>query len=82
MAEPKTTDFMAIAEFYVHKLRWPIYPLRGIRSDGSCTCGGCKKPGKHPLSRNGKKDATLNLELLEMLVGDEPCPGWATLTGA
>jgi len=35
-----------------------VLPLHSVR-DGRCTCGkACKSPGKHPLTRNGKDDAT------------------------
>src|SRR5690348_15514770 len=36
-----------------------IFPLHGIRS-GRCTCGNskCEKPGKHPRTEHGFKDAS------------------------
>ncbi|MGH3807788.1 MAG: bifunctional DNA primase/polymerase [Pseudonocardiaceae bacterium] len=39
-----------------------VIPLHSIR-DGACTCrwADCKSPGKHPLTRNGKDDATTDL---------------------
>jgi hypothetical protein len=38
-----------------------VLPLHSIRS-GRCTCGrDCTSPGKHPLTRNGKNDATTDL---------------------
>lgn len=78
-------DFMRIASFYVNKMGWPIYPLRGFKPGTFlCTCGrpDCDKPGKHPASRHGKKDASLDLELLSMLTYNHPGAGWATVTGA
>ena len=38
---------------------WPIFPLHGIKN-GACTCGKpeCGNAGKHPLTKNGFKDAT------------------------
>jgi hypothetical protein len=37
-------------------------PLHSIRGDGRCTCGraDCHSPGKHPLTRHGKDDASLD----------------------
>lgn len=40
--------------------RLPIFPVHGIR-DGKCTCGReCSSPGKHPLTKNGVLDASLD----------------------
>jgi putative DNA primase/helicase len=38
---------------------WPVFPVHGIEG-GRCTCGkpNCKRPGKHPRTRHGFKDAT------------------------
>lgn len=37
----------------------PVFPTHGINEDGECTCGReCTSPGKHPVTRNGVKDAT------------------------
>lgn len=42
----------------------PVLPLHSIRDDGRCTCGraDCHSPGKHPLNRDGKDGATVDLE--------------------
>ena len=39
--------------------RFRVLPLHSIK-DGGCTCGNadCHSPGKHPLTKNGVKDAT------------------------
>lgn len=39
---------------------WPVFPLHAIEANGVCTCGkrGCQKPGKHPRTSRGFKDAT------------------------
>ena len=31
---------------------WRLFPLHPIRPDGSCGCGGCRAPGKHPIHSN------------------------------
>ncbi|MGB8200044.1 MAG: bifunctional DNA primase/polymerase, partial [Pseudonocardiaceae bacterium] len=39
----------------------PVLPLHSVR-DGRCTCAtACKSPGKHPLTRHGKDDASTEL---------------------
>jgi putative DNA primase/helicase len=40
---------------------WPVLPLYGITKDGHCACKTgkeCKRPAKHPRTRNGVHDAT------------------------
>src|SRR4051794_35895839 len=39
---------------------WPVLPLHTPNRDGGCSCGGsaCPKPGKHPRTRRGLRDAT------------------------
>ncbi len=41
------------------KMGWRVLPLHSV-NDGVCTCGksDCTSPGKHPVTRNGVKDAT------------------------
>ncbi len=40
---------------------FPVIPLYSIDTNGNCTCGKvCHSPGKHPMSRNGLKDASTN----------------------
>lgn len=50
-----------------------VLPLHSIR-DGSCTCGSgtCHSPGKHPLTRHGKDDATLDVGVLSEWFGRWP----------
>jgi len=49
------------ASCYALQLRWPVLPLHTI-IDGKCTCknGNCPSPGKHPSTRNGVKDASID----------------------
>jgi hypothetical protein len=39
-----------------------VFPVHGITGAGACTCGKstCTRPGKHPLTANGFKDATID----------------------
>ena len=40
---------------------WATFPLYGIRNDTNCACmRPCDRPGKHPISLHGVKDATTN----------------------
>ena len=42
------------------RLGWPVVPLQTIR-DGKCSCSqgpNCERPGKHPRTLHGFKDAT------------------------
>jgi hypothetical protein len=44
---------------------WPVMPLHWI-ADGKCSCRkkGCDSAGKHPRTRHGLKDATVNEEAI------------------
>lgn len=53
------TDMLAAALDYARQgIR--VFPLYGIRDDGTCECGhaDCKQSGKHPHTFNGLSDAT------------------------
>lgn len=41
---------------------WPVIPLHSIEASGHCTCGniGCSRPGKHPRTKHGLKEATID----------------------
>ncbi|MBT3367837.1 MAG: DNA primase [Nitrospina sp.] len=41
------------------KQNWPVLPIHSVMS-GKCSCGkaNCSSAGKHPMTRNGVKDAT------------------------
>jgi putative DNA primase/helicase len=42
------------------KRGWPVLPLHTAK-DGQCSCGNsCDRPGKHPRTTHGVKDATTN----------------------
>jgi hypothetical protein len=46
---------------------WSVFPCHSIR-DGKCSCEEnelCKKPGKHPRTMNGFKDATTNEAIIK-----------------
>lgn len=43
-----------------------VLPLHWISEDGRCSCrhADCRSQGKHPLTRNGKDDATTDLDVI------------------
>ena len=48
---------------YATRCAVPVFPVRGTKGN-ACDCGDvqCASPGKHPLTRNGLKDATMDEE--------------------
>lgn len=43
-----------------------VFPLHHIKPNGRCSCGEAEcSPGKHPLTKNGVKDATTDPEQIE-----------------
>lgn len=44
---------------------WAVFPVQGI-SGGRCCCrmGDCSSPGKHPLTRHGVRDATIDARVI------------------
>src|SRR3982751_1525905 len=56
--------------------------IHGIVDD-LCTCGDpeCRSPGKHPIMRNGVKDATINLGQIKELLKKYPDANIAIATG-
>ena len=65
-------DIKAEAIAYA-KRGWKVFPVHSVDDGGRCTCGNpdCKSPGKHPRYhpvdlKTGYKDATTDLELIEL----------------
>jgi len=49
------------------EMGWAVFPVYGINR-GHCTCrlkNKCSSPGKHPIPRNGHKEATTNMRTIE-----------------
>jgi hypothetical protein len=59
------TQMLRAALIYAQWFCFLIFPCHWILS-GLCSCGqpDCQSPGKHPLTRNGFKDATCNLDVI------------------
>ena len=72
------------ARWYVENLNWPVFPLHDVRR-GYCSCRdgkACERPGKHPRTRHGYKDATRDLELIELISEEVPYANIAVPTGS
>lgn len=62
--------------FYATELKWPIFPVYTINDMDYCTCGmgkSCEHPGKHPITKQGFKEAITDIRLIE-----EWWPEWST----
>ncbi len=60
----------------------PIFPLHYVRDDGTCSCGrACSSLGKHPMTRNGVKDATGDAAQIEAWWEEEPLANIGLATG-
>lgn len=72
------------ARHLINTYGFALFPVHGIKEDGSCTCGalGCSNPGKHPATPNGLKDATKDIEQLKTLWKGRTGLNVAIATGA
>ncbi|MFN0137997.1 MAG: DUF3987 domain-containing protein [Phycisphaerae bacterium] len=68
---------------YATELRWPVLPVHGVM-DGRCTCGrdDCDSASKHPCTRNGLKDATVDVDQINMWWNKCPAANIGIRTGA
>src|SRR5262245_28496428 len=62
---------------------WRILPLHTV-ANGSCTCGKteCAREGKHPLTRHGVHDATLDEATIRRWWTEAPSANVGIATGA
>ena len=46
---------------------WAVFPVHGRTDDGGCTCRrpDCGSPAKHPVTRNGLLDATIDADQID-----------------
>jgi hypothetical protein len=60
MSDTTKSDVLKWARFYVQQ-RWHVVPLHTIK-DGKCSCGksDCESPGKHPRTKHGFKDGSID----------------------
>lgn len=63
---------------------WPVFPVHGRKIDGKCECNNpdCHSPCKHPLTKNGFKDATTDEATIIKLWAQWPTANIAIATGA
>ena len=57
---------LKVALNYAHR-GWKILPVYAVK-DGECACSkgkDCKRPGKHPITEHGVKDATSDAKLIK-----------------
>ena len=65
------------------KADWKIFPIHWLTESGECSCGkNCNSPGKHPLTRNGFKDATNDRNKLKAWHERYPVCNWGVRTGS
>jgi putative DNA primase/helicase len=62
---------------------WPVFPLHWPTGE-ACSCGkpSCSSRGKHPRTKNGLKDATVNRETVSAWWGRWPLANVGIATGA
>lgn len=74
-------DLFAAAMHYT-SLSWAVFPVHGLMG-GRCTCGNpdCSRPGKHPATRNGYRDATKEPSRVREWWAENPCYNVGLPTG-
>jgi hypothetical protein len=64
------------------QLGWPVLPCYSIAiSKCSCSSSACKSPGKHPLTMNGLKDASIDPQVINQWWTQWPDANVAVTTG-
>ncbi|WOV83915.1 bifunctional DNA primase/polymerase [Sporosarcina jeotgali] len=78
----KTNKLLQAALIYATKFGFQVLPLHSIRN-GKCTCGyiKCNSPGKHPVTRNGVKDSTSDVNEIRTLWAKYPFSNVGIRTG-
>ncbi|MFK7826136.1 MAG: DUF3987 domain-containing protein [Oligoflexales bacterium] len=69
--------------FSFAKRGWPVLPLHYPLQNGECSCGkkDCSRNGKHPMTKNGLKDATSGSQLIQQWWMKSPKANVGILTG-
>jgi putative DNA primase/helicase len=63
---------------------WAVVPLHTIRKNGTCSCregAECSRPGKHPRTRHGVKDATTDARQVRHWWAETPLANVGIATG-
>lgn len=80
---PPTEQLLSAALGYARR-GWPVFPCHSVDpEDHICTCGktDCDSPGKHPLTPNGLRDATINQDTIRRWWTEAPIANIAIATG-
>lgn len=66
------------------QLGWRVLPLHTPDRDGACSCGlkDCPKPGKHPRTRHGVRDASASVSAISSSWANWPDANVGLATGA
>lgn len=83
---PSPADRRHVAEVAVRYADhgWPVIPLHTV-ADGACTChrpAECASPGKHPRTRHGLRDASLDADQVRRWWNTWPGANVGVATGA
>jgi len=83
-----SNDILAAALYYANKLSWPVLPCHHIvAQNGQCSCVNkskkpcANKPGKHPRTKHGLKDASCDEAQIRMWLNMYPQANLAIATG-
>ena len=82
---PELTDTRRLrAALRYGSLGWRVLPLHAPDATGTCSCGrdDCPKPGKHPRTRHGVRDATPRAETIGAWWSTWPDANVGLATGA
>ncbi len=67
------------------KIGFPVLPLHSVTQGGICSCrdgGNCSRPGKHPKTAHGVKDATIDRVRIEAWWTSDPHANVGIAVGA
>lgn len=84
MRVPQPANILLEAALTYIARGWPVFPLHTVDTAGVCTCrkADCGSPGKHPRTRNGLTDATLDPATVKKWWLQWPSANVAVRTGA
>lgn len=83
MSHPLEKNDRLYAACQYIKRGWPVFPLHSIQEPERCTCGktDCSKPGKHPRTQHGLKEATTEPAKISEWWSSRPNTNIGVLTG-
>lgn len=84
-------NLLLVALTYAKKFGWHVFPVWWIKENGECACptasrtrvaGQCDRKGKHPITANGFKDATVDQTQIRTWWSKHPSANIGVATGA